>query len=107
MSNFFKKYSQVANDASGPISLGLIQAIAMVAGFAKVGNLVGVNHWIMWGIILLSSAGFIVSGFGIASVILGDENTSRWEKFIILLLFYPALIGILISAIVTAVGIVQ
>lgn len=102
MSNFFKKYSQVANDSSGAIALSAIQAIVMMAGLVKVNEITGVNHWVMWGIIALSTAGFFSSCIGVGGVIFSSKNTNRWEKTLIASLFYPAYIGIMLSAITTA-----
>lgn len=102
MSNFFKKYSQIANDSSGAIALSAIQAFVMMAGLVKVNEITGGNHWVMWGIISFSTAGFFASCISVAVVIFSSENTNRWDKTIISLLFYPTYVGIMLSAFITA-----
>ncbi|MEB7890683.1 hypothetical protein NGK36_15510 [Hafnia alvei] len=102
MSNFFKKYIQIANDSSGAIALSAIQAFVMMAGLVKVNEITGGNHWVMWGVISFSTAGFFASCISVAVVIFSSENTNRWDKAIISLLFYPTYVGIMLSAFITA-----
>lgn len=99
MSNFFKKYSQIANDSSGAIALSVIQAIVMMAGLVKVNEITGVNHWVMWGVISFSTAGFFASCISVVVVIFSSENTNILYKAIISLLFFPAYVGIMLSAV--------
>lgn len=95
-----RRYGRICERCSGALALSLLQALAMLGCLSYRGE-GGARYGILTIIAILAFIGFVGSILSIYTVIHSSTRSHKIERFIISCLFYPVVIGVLLTAIAT------